>query len=90
MTDDSIKPHEHVVATAFDEGEGVLVDLNTKRYYQLNETAMFIWQRLEKGAPTEQIVRDLLETYEVMEEQATASVERACAAFSSYDLVRNG
>jgi hypothetical protein len=72
----------------FDEGEGVLVDLNVKRYYQLNETAMFIWQRLEKRVPPREIVADLLETYEVSLEHATASVEQACAAFRSYDLMR--
>lgn len=83
-------PHEHVITTAFDEGEGVLVDLNVKRYYQLNETAMFIWQRLEKRLSLEQIVADLLADYEVSREQATASVEQACAAFRSYDLMREG
>ena len=83
-------PHEHVVTTAFDEGEGVLVDLNVKRYYQLNETAMFIWQRLEKRLSPEQIVTELIAEYEVSLEHATASVKRACAAFQSYDLTQKG
>ena len=38
---------EHVVFSEFDGGESVLVDLRTKRYYQLNETATLVWRCLE-------------------------------------------
>ena len=49
----------HVVATDFDGGEGVLVDLNTKKYYQLNETAMLIWRGLSQNKPVQDIIAEV-------------------------------
>jgi hypothetical protein len=77
----------HVVATDFDGGEGVLVDLNTKRYYQLNETAMLIWKGLERQKPLPDIVADVTAQYEVTSEQAARSVERLVHDFRSYNLL---
>ena len=42
MSATGLVPQEHVVFTEFDAGEGVLVDLNTKKYFQLNETAVVV------------------------------------------------
>jgi hypothetical protein len=51
----NLVPGKHVVATDFDGGEGILVDLNTKKYFQLNETAMVVWKGLEKGKTMNEI-----------------------------------
>ena len=77
----------HVVATDFDGGEGVLVDLNTKKYYQLNETAMLIWKGLEQHKPVAEIVADVTANYEVTAEQAARSVDRVVNDFRNYDLL---
>jgi len=81
-------PFDHVVFTDFDGGEGVLVDLNTKRYYQLNETAMLVWRALEKGRPRGDIVREMTALYDVTEERAGSSVDGILRKFQSYNLVR--
>jgi hypothetical protein len=83
----NLVPGKHVVATDFDGGEGILVDLNTKKYYQLNETAMIVWKGLEQGKTTEQIVADITSNYEVALDKATHSVERIVDNFQSYKLV---
>jgi uncharacterized membrane-anchored protein YhcB (DUF1043 family) len=75
MTSDTPIPHDHIVSTELDDGEGVLVDLNSKRYYQLNETAMFVWKRLEKGQSLPEIIDDLTNSYDVSPEHAATSVE---------------
>jgi len=80
-------PGKHVVVTDFDGGEGILVDLNTKKYYQLNETAMVVWKGLEKGKTMNEIVVDITSSYEVAPEQATLSVQRIVDNFQSYKLV---
>ena len=80
-------PGKHVVVTDFDGGEGILVDLNTKRYYQLNETAMVVWKGLEKGKTMSEIVADITATYEVAPDKATLSVQRIVDNFQSYKLV---
>lgn len=78
---------DHVVATDFEGGEGVLVDLNTKKYYQLNETAMLVWRGLEQGRGLEEIVAEMTDDYDVTPEHARASVEKILNNFQSLKLV---
>lgn len=85
--DTSTTPYDHIVATEFEGSEGVLVDLNAKRYYQLNETAMFIWRCLEKGLPVPEIISELTKTYEVTSEQAAASIERLLLELQAHKLI---
>ena len=84
----TVKPHDHVVFTDFEGGEGVLVDLNTKRYYTLNETAALIWRALERGDGAEEIVRQLVEAYEVTPEHAAASLEKTLSTWRARQLLR--
>ena len=76
-----------MVVTDFDGGEGILVDLNTKKYYQLNETAMVVWKGLEQGKTTSDIAADLSSSYEVTLDKATLSVQRIVDNFQTYKLV---
>ena len=87
MSSTKLMPGKHVVVTDFDGGEGILVDLDTKRYYQLNETAMVVWKGLEKGKTMNEIVADITSSYEVAPDQATVSVQRIVDNFQSYKLV---
>ena len=84
---DNLVPGKHVVVTDFDGGEGILVDLNTKKYYQLNETAMVVWKGLEQGKTTNEIATDITSTYQVGLDQATVSVQRIVDNFQTYKLV---
>jgi uncharacterized membrane-anchored protein YhcB (DUF1043 family) len=87
MTTDTLIPHDHIVSTELDDGEGVLVDLNSKRYYQLNETAMFVWKRLEKGQSLQDIIDDMTKTYDVSAEHAATSVETLLQNLQTRKLV---
>lgn len=78
---------DQIICTEFDGGEGILVDLNTKRYYQLNETALLVWKGLEKGAEIEDIVAEVVSDYEVQPEHARSSVENLMARLRSYKLI---
>ena len=80
-------PHSHVVYTEFDGREAVLVDLNTKRYYTLNETAMLIWRGLEAGKTTAQIAREICDSYDVSEEHAELSIERLVTSLAAHRLL---
>ena len=79
--------NEQVVFTDFDGTEGILVDLNTKKYYQINETAMLVWKALEERKPVRQIVNDVVAAYDVSPEHATESVERLLEDMRRYKLV---
>ena len=87
MTSTNLTTGKHVVVTDFDGGEGILVDLNTKRYYQLNETAMIVWRGLEQGKSIGEIVADFTSSYEVEPDRATLSVQRLLDSFQIYKLV---
>ena len=89
MSDTNPTPYEHIVFTEFDGSEGILVDLNTKKYYQINETAMLIWKGLEKGLPATEIAAQLTAAYEVTPEAALQNVEKAVKSFQTYQLVRS-
>lgn len=88
MTNSGFIPLDRIIATQLHEGDGVLVDLNTKQYYQLNETAMLIWRALENGHSFEQIVAEIMSTYTVDHEHAVASAERLLTEFQQRKLVR--
>jgi hypothetical protein len=83
-------PHEHIVFTEFDDQEGVLVDLNSKRYYTLNETAMIIWRGLERKRTREEIIRDITDAYDVTPEHAARSLDKLVASLQARKLLPTG
>jgi hypothetical protein len=83
-------PYDHVVFTEFDGPEGILVDLNTKKYYQLNETATLIWKGIAKRAPIVEIANSLAASYEVTPEDAQRNIQSIVQQFRDYKLVSDG
>lgn len=81
-------PHDHVIFTDLDGVEGVLVDLNAKQYYQLNETASVIWRGLAKGMSVAGIAIEMADLYDVTPEHARSSVERAIDKFIAQRLMK--
>jgi hypothetical protein len=81
-------PAKDIVYTDFQGTGGILVDLNTKQYYQLNETGSLIWRGLEKGSSVDDIVLDMQSIYEVSSEQAHASIEKLLKALEARKLVK--
>lgn len=83
-----LEPHDHVIFTDMGDGEGVLVDLNSKQYFQLNETASLIWRALANGTASSDIAREITGVYDVTLEHAEASVEAAIQAFDTHRLLK--
>lgn len=88
MSSSTPVPLKDVVFTDFEGGEGILVDLNTKQYYRLNETGSMIWRGLEKGRSIDDIVTEMQTIYEVSSEHAVASVEKLLQRLESNRLVK--
>jgi hypothetical protein len=84
-----MRPYDHVIFTDLDGVEGVLVDLNTKQYFQLNETASLIWRGLARGSAVDDIARELTEVYDVTLEHAQSSVEAVVARFRAHHLLNS-
>ena len=87
MNDVTPVPYEHIVFTDFDGNEGILVDLNTKKYYQLNETAMLIWKGIEKRLPPAKIAEEIVSNYEVTLDDAARNVEKTLQDFAAHKLI---
>ena len=83
-------PQNQVICTEFEGGEGILVDLQTRRYYQLNETALLVWKSLENGAGIDEIVAKLANDYDIGSDHARVSVEGLVARLKAYRLVEVG
>jgi len=81
-------PRKQIVSTLFDDGDGVLVDLNSRRYYQLNESAMMVWTGLEKGHAVPEIVSEMTSTFSVSPEHAVKSVEKILRDFQANNLLQ--
>jgi hypothetical protein len=79
-------PNKQIVSTVFDDGDGVLVDLDTKRYYHLNETAMIVWSGLEKGQTVNEIADQFTSAFDVSPNHAVNSVEKILQKFHSLEL----
>ena len=80
-------PYDHIVFTEFDGTEGILVDLDTKKYYQLNETAILIWKGLEKGLALTEIAAEISAGYQISPEKALPYVEKAVNDLKANKLV---
>ena len=75
------------VLAAHLEGEAVLLDLRTKRYYRLNATAARIWKGLEQALPPPQIVDALVAEFAVDAVTARAEMGRALEDLRARGLV---
>lgn len=60
-------------ACATVDGGAVILHMETKRYYSLNETGALIWRLLQQRVELTDIVEQLVETYQV----GVADAERA-------------
>lgn len=65
----------------------VVLNLHTKRYYSLNETATFVWARLAAGATVDALVDALLERYRVEPEHARDAASRVLRELEGHRLV---
>lgn len=81
-------PYEHVIFTDVDGAEGVLVDLHSKQYYRLNETASLVWRALAKGTPVDAIAMEITQVYDVTLEHARSSVDAIIGNFIAYRVLK--
>lgn len=63
------RPKPSVVATEV-QGEAVLLDLDSRSYFSLNETGTLIWTLLGEGRAPEAIADALTEAFEIERGQA--------------------
>ena len=67
--------------------EAVLLDLDAKRYYRLNESAAVVFRALEEGEGRDGAIRRLIAAFEVSASDAASAVDVLLADLSSRRLV---
>ena len=68
-------------------GEAVLLNLEDKSYYRLNETAAVIWSALEKGETRDAILHQLLAMYHGAEELIARELDTVIEDFKVRNLL---
>ena len=75
------------VLVAHLEGEAVLLDLHSKRYYRLNATGARIWKGLEQSLAPDEIVAGLAAEFDVDANTARSEVDRVIGDLGERGLV---
>jgi len=75
------------ILTAQLQGEAVLLDLQTKRYYRLNATGAMIWKGLQDLLQSREIVDVLVQEFEVDRATAQAETERTLDDLRAQGLI---
>jgi hypothetical protein len=88
--DQKIQLHPEVVDTELDDGEMVLLHLETKTYYSLNPTGERIWQGLKEGLSVREISQRLQEEFDVDADRADRSVVDLVHELIEQKLVQPG
>jgi hypothetical protein len=83
------KGFKHASHTAWRrvENESIVLDLNSSKYYSLNDTASFIWERLGSGASLLEIAAALASEFEVGQTEAAKDVAKVVELFRKEKLL---
>ena len=71
---DKANPNDDVIVTELDSDEAVLLHLDTKMYFSLNATGVWIWRQLGNELTLGDIVTKLQNEFDVMPDKAKESV----------------
>ncbi len=82
--------HPSVVFTRLSENEAVLLHLDTKRYYSLNETGARLWELLQDGRVPDTLCEKILEEYDIDDNKARGFIREFLDELRREGLVESG
>ena len=86
VTDRRVRISPFVISAEFEDSV-VIVNLNSKRYYMLNDTAAFIWREITADKSESEIIEKMSVEYDATRDQIAASVRRLFEGFTRAELV---
>ena len=86
-TSTKVSPDPNVVFTEMDNGESVLLHLETSQYFSLNQTGTLIWHEINAGRNLGEIGSELEKSFEVTSQDAAQSVITLVGELLSQKLV---
>ena len=69
------------------DGEAVMLDLKSERYYGLDEVGTRIWQLVEEHGDVQAVIEQMLLEYEVEEDQLRADLKDLFASLMEAGLI---
>lgn len=69
------------------EGEVLLLNLHTSRYFTVNASAAVLWRTLDGGATRDELVNALIDEFDLPREQAATDVDAFVAHARQNGLV---
>lgn len=82
-----IVPGQDVVSCDLD-GDAVLLDLETSRYFKLNRVGAHIWEALGGGASVGDVRRSVMESFDVDPDRCVRDIDNLLAALRTAGLVK--
>lgn len=82
-----VAPNGDQIAAKIMDGEAVLINLSTGMYYSMADSATLIWSLIEQNRSMEDIVRNMVATYDVDAEQAREHLQQIVAELEQEGLV---
>jgi hypothetical protein len=83
-----ITPSSRVILTEMPDGKGVLLDMDTKFYYELNVTGVFVWKQFGgRSKLAAELVSGLVSEFEVETETAAEDVAELISELAGNKLV---
>ena len=82
-----LTPDPNVILTEMEDGTGVLLNVTTKFYYTLSETAVVVWRKLQEGSAVDGAIAALVADFEVERAEAEKDVEALLEELLSDGLV---
>lgn len=83
----TVIPGQDVVSCDLD-GDAVLLDLESSRYFKLNRVGAHIWAELGSGATVGDLRRSVMESFEVDPDRCVRDLDNLLAALSASGLVK--
>lgn len=87
MSDPTYETTEDVLSTDY-EDEAVIVHLESKRCFRLNDTAAAIWRGIAEGMARSAILARIEEAYDVDRDTAGAEIDRMLDELMERRLIR--
>jgi len=81
-----LRPNPEVIARRLDNAT-VVVDVPTSRIFELNETGTRIWELLGEGLDADNIMRHLVDEFEIEQAQAENELKKLLALLRTEGLL---
>ena len=77
---------ENILFTQLGE-EGVVYDIENNEYQSLNETSFKIFKSIENGLTEVEILSELLEEYEIEEDECRSEIKKVIEEFLEKNII---